>query len=80
MMPTRLPSSATGSCGQWKVWKDSPSKSSTPSMRGMVGADSNPRAMMTKRAVSSRPSLVKTCQRFSSSSKCAASTRQSNCM
>ena len=47
---TRLPAKLTGSCGQRAVWKDAPLNVSTPSMRGMVGADSGPIAVIRKRA------------------------------
>ena len=47
---TRLPAKLTGSCGQRAVWQDWPWNVSTPSMRGMVGADSGPMAVIRKRA------------------------------
>ena len=46
---TRLPAKLTGSCGQRAVWKDSPLNVSTPSMRGMVGAERRPIAVIRKR-------------------------------
>ena len=48
---TRLPSKLTGSCGQRAVWKDWPWNVSTPSIRGMVGADSGPIAVIRNRAL-----------------------------
>ncbi len=43
---TRLPTKLTGSCGHCAVWKDWPLNESTPSTRGMVGADSGPTAVI----------------------------------
>ena len=68
MMPTRLPASATGSCGQWKVWKDGPRKSSMPGRRGRVGIDSRPSTVTRNRQVRVRPSATRTRQRFAGSS------------
>ena len=45
-----------GSSGQLWVWKDWPSKLSMPSMRGIVGADSRPMAVIRKRGVCRLPS------------------------
>ncbi len=45
-----LPSKLTGSRGQRAVWQLWPLKLSTPSMRGMVKADSGPMAVIRKRA------------------------------
>ncbi len=53
---TRLPATGTGSLGQRAVWKAWPAKLSTPSIRGMVGADRGPTAVTRKRAVKRLPS------------------------
>ncbi len=47
---TRLPVKSTFSFGQRAVWNDWPLKSSRPSMRGRVGVDSGPIAVIRKRA------------------------------
>ena len=59
---TRLPSKLTGSCGHRAVWKDWPWNVSTPSMRGIVGADSGPIAVIRKRALWRLPSSSVTSQ------------------
>ena len=46
---TRLPAKFTGSLGQCAVWQDWPLNVSTPAMRGMVGAESTPMAVIRKR-------------------------------
>ena len=53
---TRLPAKSTGSCGQRAVWKDAPLKLSRPSMRGSVGVDSGPIAVIRKRVRKRLPS------------------------
>ena len=53
---TRLPLKSTGSFGQRAVWKERPSKLSRPSMRGRVGVDSGPIAVIRKRAEKRLPS------------------------
>ena len=53
---TRLPAKSTGSFGQRAVWKDCPSKESRPSMRGRVGVESGPIAVIRKRQVNRLPS------------------------
>ena len=60
---TRLPTKLTGSCGHCAVWKDWPLNESTPSTRGMVGADSGPTAVIRKRARCLLPSCSVTSQR-----------------
>ena len=47
---TRFPVKSTGSCGHRAVWKDWPLNESTPSIRGKVGAESGPMAVIRKRA------------------------------
>ena len=47
---TRLPAKSTGSFGQRAVWNDSPLKLSRPSIRGSVGVESGPIAVIRKRA------------------------------
>ncbi len=59
---TRLPAKLTGSCGQRAVWQASPWNVSTPSMRGMVGAESGPMAVIRKRAPQRLPSCTVTSQ------------------
>ena len=46
---TRLPAKFTGSSGQCAVWHDWPSNVSMPAMRGMVGAESTPMAVISRR-------------------------------
>jgi hypothetical protein len=77
---TRLPSKLTGSCGQRAVWQDWPWKLSTPSITGIVGADSGPIAVIMKRALNRLPSSSVTSQFRVASCQCAAATRLRNRM
>ncbi len=53
---TRLPLKSTGSCGHRAVWKEAPLKLSRPSMRGSVGVDKGPIAVIRKRVRKRLPS------------------------
>ena len=53
---TRLPAKSTGSFGHRAVWNDAPLKSSRPSMRGRVGVESGPIAVIRKRELKRLPS------------------------
>jgi hypothetical protein len=48
---TRLPAKVTLSCGQFAVWQDWPMNVSIPAMRGMVGAESMPMAVINRRVL-----------------------------
>ncbi len=52
---TRLPVKSTFCFGQRAVWNDCPLKSSRPSMRGKVGVDSGPIAVIRKRQLCCAP-------------------------
>ena len=53
---TRLPEKSTGSFGHRAVWNDSPRKLSRPSIRGRVGVDNGPMAVIRNRALCWLPS------------------------
>jgi hypothetical protein len=48
---TRLPAKVTGSLGPFAVWQDWPLNVSTPGVRGTVGAERTPMAVINRRVL-----------------------------